>query len=184
MPATVAVLIATVVGTGACGDGVTEGGPLRGLPPEQGVGVVNRDAGRFPTWVYGSFAVCLEEDGPVTLEGIEAATVGGVKVLAVGAKQMTSEGVAAMPGPMPSGYSSLEGMPVSEQCSAGQGVELVLELGVPDAGSSGVDGFTIRYSRGDQQYEVGYAAQILLCRGKDTSADAEVLADCADEPDQ
>jgi hypothetical protein len=129
---TVAVLAATVVGLGGCRTGdVEQGGPLRGLPREQEVGIVVRDADRASTWHFGSFVVCLEERGPVTIEGIEAVTVGAVTVRSAGAKEATDDLAGAWPGPYPDAYAPADGFEVTDRCGPDRGVELVLELQVP-----------------------------------------------------
>jgi len=178
--AAVAILTATAALTG-CGDDINRNGPLSGLDPEEGVQIANLDAHRSPTWSYGSFVVCLDDAGePVTIDEIDAVRIGGVELVSVAAKAATGEMIASARGGPPPSYLPAAGFEVAEQCAA-EGVELVLELRPPTTGSSAIDGFTVRYSRGDERYEVGYAARILLCDGDDVAADADVLAPCADD---
>lgn len=155
-------------------------GPLRGLPAGTSLGVTQRNAGQFPTWHYGTWTACLDGDHPVTIDTVDAQLVGGVRLTAVGAKRATDGGVAGWPGPLPARYAPAAGFTVTERCDKREEVEIVLELAVPDSGSSGVNGFTVRYHVGDRQYALDYPVAIVLCQGHDVRADPQFLDDCAD----
>ncbi len=177
-----AALAAVAPALAACTDAndVVTGGPLRGLPSDEGVGITVRDADRAPTWHVGALIVCVEDDEPVTIRSVNPNLIGDVELVAAGAKTLTSSTAGTMPGALPPAYAPADGFQVTGSCADDQWTELAVELSVPPSGSGGMDGFTIHYSRGDQEYRVGYAAQVLLCRGEDAGADPELLAACAE----
>lgn len=183
---TVAAAAFVVAAAAGCGSGTSEkDGPLRGLPAEQGVQIVNRHAADSSVWHYGSFPVCHEgQRGGVRLERVEAKLVGDVRLTAAKAKAMTQELAGAMPGPIPEGYAPVQGFEVDQRCASDDRVELVLQFAVPQEGSSAVDGFRIHYRAGDRMYVESYAATIVFCQRRDTSASESVLAPCRKDPEQ
>jgi hypothetical protein len=113
-----AVLAAAAAAAAGCD---TADGPLRGSPPGESAGIINREPERFPTWHQGDFSVCLEDDGgSVTIEAIDPVIVGGVRLVAAGAKRMTNWGAGTGPGPFPDAYAPAAGYEVTARCSAQQ----------------------------------------------------------------
>ena len=118
--------------SGCSGEGDTDAGTARvaGLPEDVG-GIVVRDAGREPTWVYGAMPVCLQAPGEVRLVELRPALVNGAKIVSSGVRlpEPGVEGIATLPGPLPSTYQQLGDLTLKAVCVDGEpGPERAVEV--------------------------------------------------------
>lgn len=175
-----AVLVVAALASCASTDDVSSGGPLSGLPEAQGVQVINSVAKTKPMWHYGSWTVCVNDDGgPVTLDSVVVAKSGSIDVSGVGVKKLDLETLeGSMPGQIPGTYTGVAGFLVSGRCSDNDGAEIVIQVDTPSTSAS-VDDFSIRYHRGPARYEVKYSARIVLCVDETEGKTEAIREDCA-----
>ena len=169
--------------SGCSGEGDTDAGTARvaGLPEDVG-GIVVRDAGRGPTWVYGAMPVCLQAPGEVRLVELRPALVNGATIVSSGVRlpEPGVEGIATLPGPLPSTYQQLGDLTLKAVCVDGEpGPERAVEV---RAGFSAVDGVELVYTDDGKRETALYNLDFVMCQGADTGRDDPKLKACRTTP--
>lgn len=144
--------------------------------PDNKVAITNSKAEQADTWVYGAFPLCLDSTantGSVELREITLLKPEGLELVDSGVKELPpgEDGIAGLPGPLPSGYVAISGLDFDIKCEEkAMPAEVALELRRTGGGSGTTTGFAIRY-RGDAgERTVRYDAEITLCAGDEPRA--------------
>lgn len=168
----------------SAGGSDADGPRVAGLPQDVG-GIVVRDAARESTWVYGAMPICLESAGQVRLLQLRPSLVNSAELVSFGVRLPGPgvEGIATVPGPLPSTYQPLEGLTVSDVCAEGElAPELALEVRPNPDGSSAVDGVELVYDDGSGPQTARYHLDFVMCQGTDIAQGDPKLQACGEPP--